>query len=397
MKKRHFLIPLLLTLIMMTSFITTQVIYASDKTPARDEIISIVDKNFSLSCRVGESPDTSLLPAQVRVSVQGREEKLMLPVEWDLSHVDFNMAGAYTLKGYFTKQGLDEHKLSNQKNLTPQITMQVYEIGPLENLRGLLLSSTAEGCTLKLVLPVLPTDKVRAVYIYRSTDNVHWTQESWNLPPGGVLHKEQNYLRLIQSEGRSSSILYRYQSNNEPIWIRVEIIGSELAGMSNSIYLETTDLPQKDIGTRSGTNTSNSIGISVGNKRGGQSKGNRGLSNDQLKNLPKEAGFSTSAGLTSGTSIDGQTDTPKSEIPKSITVALDSSDYDQEEAAPSSAVSSASNLVDSEDSAEVPAFAAEMQSDQPLQNNRGAFLTVAAIVLAVGILLLLRKLYKKNK
>lgn len=239
-------------------------------TDDRKPISSTLDEDFRLSCVAGERPNLGAYPASAHVEVLGLDEAPLLPLVWDTSNVEFDAAGTYSAIGKFTQAGLDAFKLSNPKSLTVDMAITVYEKTPIDSLQGWLIEANPSGNTLiKLTLPALPPGEVTAVYIYRSSDNVSWKQQTWSGQPGtGVSEQETNFLSLVRTEGESSEIPYRYPTDGQTIWLRAEIVGSALAGISNSICLETANL-QPEEPPSGGKNSSGSQG------GGGQSEGKR--------------------------------------------------------------------------------------------------------------------------
>lgn len=70
----------------------------------------------TVACAEGEPPKKEEYPAYDLVLYQadnGKYEWAELPVQWDLSSVDFNRAGVYRVWGNYSKEALTDRNLCN--------------------------------------------------------------------------------------------------------------------------------------------------------------------------------------------------------------------------------------------------------------------------------------------
>ena len=232
-------------------------------------ITSIVGFDYSLACLEGEPPDLSEYPAAVRAVYAVSENtyaQLELPVKWELDTVDFETAGTYIVKGVFAEADLTAQQLSNPDNLSAALKLMVQRSGSIENLTGNVLHVGNGGPSLiRLTLPALPSDAA-ALYVYCSPDGQHWQQAVGQ----DAQTEYENFLPYAQTQPLYTYVNYRCQADDQPIWLRVEVVGSIYAGESNAICLEmpVSDRPGEVIDT-GGTEGDGSSG---GNRGGGGQK-----------------------------------------------------------------------------------------------------------------------------
>lgn len=391
-------------------------------------ITSIVGNDKYVSCKVGERPEPSAYPSVVLVAYLATEishEQTELPIYWNLDSVNFDAVGIYTVKGSFTEDVLAAHHLSNPNGISPTLMINVQETGAIKALKGNIISVSRDGlCLIRLTAPSLPSD-VEALYVYRSSDGQHW-QKCTGL---GVLAGFDDFLPYVQTVPPNTYINYRYKTDYQPIWLRVEIVGSSVAGTSNEIKLEMPASAKPGDSTHTGETGDD--GGSGGNRGGGgQSEGERELpvskqpdeGENNLSIGGKQPGEETvlpappenSSGVTDSTSENTPNGTyqnrntsmpdalkdnlgsvPSVSIPSKIgqmeqTVSSPAST--QEQNAVSTAGEDVSNSV-----TEVQELAAEVQSSPPLQKSRGVFLTAGATGFAACGMFLFRKLVQKRK
>lgn len=396
-----------------------------DQTPPAEQarpITNIVGFKGSLTCNVGERPGQSDYPSTVRVTYRVAEmsfEQMDLPIQWNLDPVNFEAAGAYTVKGSFSEEVLLEHNLSNPDGIFATLELSVQEQGPIKALTGNVLSVGSDGlCLVRLTVPILPSD-VEALYVYRSGDGEHWQKCI-----GQVVNTAyEDFLPFIQSVPPNTYINYRYKTDYRPIWLRVEVVGSYAAGISNEIRLEMPASAKPGEGTHTGEKGDD--GSSDGNRGGGgQSEADRELpvseesageesifpAQEKLpdKHLPlpavlpektSEVGITASASeeapkrisQNSGTSIlhETLTDNPERVPPVSVPFAIEETSTSMAESGEDASTSTAESEELAAGGQSIPAM--------PVQRSRGVLYTAEATAVVACGLVLFRKLYQKRK
>lgn len=387
--------------------------------PPPDEVLrpitSIVANIKYLSCNVGERPEPSAYPSVILVAYLATEvahDQIELPIRWNLDSVNFDAAGIYTVKGSFIEDALAAHYLSNPNGISPTLMINVQETGAIKALKGNIISVSRGGlCLIRLTVPSLPSD-VEALYVYRSSDGQNWQKCTGQ---GGL----DDFLPYVQTVPPNTYINYRYNTDYQPIWLRVEIVGSSVAGISNEINMEMPASAKPGDSTHTGETGDD--GGSGGNRGGGgQSEGEREFpvqeqpDKETILPAPPEnssgATASTSENTPNGTSQNSNTsmlpDALKDNLGSAPPVSIPpkTGQMEQTEKAVSSpastqeqnAVSAAGDDV-SNSATEVQEVAGEVQSSPPLQKSRGVFLTVGATGFAACGLVLFRKIVQKRK
>lgn len=386
--------------------------------PTLPAILTTKGIDYSLSCLQGEPPASSDYPStewvfyNIADNIPVQKE---LPVRWELDTVDFHTAGTYAVKGIFTAEVLAEYGLSNPNNLYATLQLTVLKPNPLDTLTGNVLSIGSKGnCHIRLAMPPLPED-VTALYIYRSADGQNWQKAVQEIYiNGNIPSTYDNFLPHAMTTPTKTYVQYRYQTDYRPIWLRVEVVGSAVAGTSNEIKLEMPSSAKP--GDSIHTGETGDDGGSGGNRGGGgQSEGDRELPNvpgkpSEDKTLTSDseypsyspprrtsrgtivpgdfaAGGISKGGASGGTAAQGG-------ISKISPFISTPSDAEYQE------VSVSASLIEEETEpaiSEVQAISAEEQIDSPLQKSRGVLLSLGATAFTAGGLLLLRKSYKNRK
>lgn len=245
----------------------------------RRPLTNTFDSTDAISCLQGHPPAAEDYPASVMVAylkTANTHDQTTLSVEWILDDVDFNQAGTYTVRGRFPETALAEQNLSNPNNLTATLLLTVRKQAPITSLTGSVLSVQADGlCLLRLKLPSLPED-VEALYLYRSTDGKTWEEATGKSPDSSY----RDFVPYVQTVGFNTYLAYRYKTDYEPIWLRVEVVGSVYEGMSNAVRVQLPD------GIKPGdsihTGQTGDDGGSGGNRGGsGQQEGDRVLPEEE--------------------------------------------------------------------------------------------------------------------
>lgn len=252
----------------------------SESPDTRIPINSLFDDKAHISCAVGERPDSAQYLATL-YAYFGNAERAELPVEWELSAVNFEKAGTYSVTGRLTQQGLDKNNLSNPKNLTACMTITVYKKGALSGVRGEVLSVGAKGNTnARLILPALPTEQLTAVYLYTSANGVTWKKAAYASHSNGTV-KDESFLSAVSTVGSHSYLVYKYITDYRPLWAKVELVGSDRAGISNTFRLT---LPA---GTRPGSITENDSAEDAGDSGGNRGGGGQ---TEETRKIPENTG-----------------------------------------------------------------------------------------------------------
>lgn len=371
----------------------------------------------SLSCLQGEPPASSDYPSKEWVyynisdNIPVRKE---LPVRWELDTVDFHTAGTYAVKGIFTAEVLAEYGLSNPNNLYATLQLTVLKPSPLDTLTGNVLSVGSEGrCLIQLALPPLP-EGATALYIHRSADGKNWQKAVREIYiNGNIPSSEDNFLPYAVITPKNLYVPYYYQTDYRPIWLRVEVVGSAVSGISNEIKLEMPAGAKPGDSIHTGQAGDN--GAFDGNRGGGgQSEGDRELPNvpdkpSEDKTLTPDNEYPTYPTLEQ---IPSETVAQRvyvlGEISKGEPGVYKAAQDRISEGSPVSIPSDAehqkvtvsSPLTEQETEPailEAQALSAEEQIDSPPQKSRGVLLTLVATAFAADGLLLFRKSYKNRK
>lgn len=229
-------------------------------------IAGLFEEEFTIYCQEGKAPADFDYPDKVLVSVGvGSFKPLSLPVRWDTASVDFSRAGVYQVKGIFTEETLRAHSLKNPESLAPILHVAVRKSGPIDSLQGEVLSVDSNGnAMIRLKFPALP-EEAEGIYLYTSSDGIQYQKARRDIPEYSDDNATtDNFLTDSNTVSPYQYLVYRYQSNYQSLWVKLEIRGSENAGMSNAV--ECT-IPS---GARPGTV------VHTGGGNDGSSGGNRG-------------------------------------------------------------------------------------------------------------------------
>lgn len=379
--------------------------------PVLPAIKNIFEPNTSIVCMVGEPPALSEYPAACLIIYEEAPNvpvQKELSIKWELDTVDFDTAGTYQVKGVITADALAANGLSNPKGITSTLQLTVLKWGPLDTLTGNVLSVESNGrCLIRLALPPLP-EGVTALYVYRSADGKNWRKAVGQVYVDGSY---DNFLPYAQATPKALYVAYRYQTDYRPIWLRVEVAGSAVEGVSNEIRLDMPASAKPGEGIHTGETGDD--GGSGGNRGGGgQSEGGREHISAQEK---PEWGAATSSSnkipsavkdtppiLTgqapsrpsTGQTIGGQTKGGKK--PKSTAAQEKESGNNPSVSAPSDSGQEDWEEMDSLEAA-VQELSDQTQGDPPTKRSRGVLLTGGATAIAAAGLVLLKKINKNRK
>ncbi len=249
--------------------------------PAPAEITGLSDETPAFTTFAGPPPETFSLPQTVAVAIDPPlpdGSTLDVPVDWDLSAKSLTLPGVYQVPGALDEEELAKLGVSNPLKLCPTLTLTLTTPGPITSMEGTLIDVTASNQVMvQLKLPPLP-DTVTALYAEHSPDQVNWTRSTWYEP--WTDREEDNFLQLFPIETEADNYLVdRFQVDYQPIYVRVEVLGSPYEGFTNVV---TITLPGSDDETASNDRNDGSSGGNRGG--GGQGESERLLPEDSSLN-----------------------------------------------------------------------------------------------------------------
>lgn len=126
-------------------------------------------------------------------------------------------------------------------------TLENKKQGPVEDLKAEIRSVSADGtAVIRLSFPVLPED-ARELYLFYSTDRIKYTKAYWKEgDENGHVTENENFLEqhYIEKRGDIQYLTYYYDSQFDDVWLKIQVIGSSMEGMSNVVKctIETSDI-----------------------------------------------------------------------------------------------------------------------------------------------------------
>lgn len=179
----------------------------------------------TMTCTQGKPPGKNAYPSFDKVFYQaenGESEWVKIPVEWDLSAVDFNKAWTYRIEGSYSQEALKAHNLSNPNGRKASLLLVVQGKMSIEIESAKALPPDKDGnADMRIKIPLVP-EEAFGLYLYYSFDQVNYNMASW-LWAGSNYN---NYLDHYVRPGNSQSydyIIFKYKTDSRPIWFKVEM------------------------------------------------------------------------------------------------------------------------------------------------------------------------------
>lgn len=423
----------------------------TDPNPPLDPDVSVITNtlefDYPIACMEGEPPGSSAYPSTKWITYETADKTYMqmeLPIQWEIDMVDFDTAGIYTVKGVFSDDVLAANHLSNPNDVAPIFQLVVHKPEPISALSGNILAVGSEGeCHIRLEMPALPAD-VTALHIYRSDDGINWKKAVQEVYEDGYIPSSyDDFLPHTMLTTKKLYVQYYYQTDYRPIWLRVEVVGSGVAGLSNAVRFEMPSSVKPGEGSNTGE-TGDDDGSGGNRGGGGQSEEEREIPNVQGKPIEKEptekelpilkdkplsnendksSDYVSEDTYSSPTGSDDfkSDETIKGKVAdKSSRVAAIEEELENKTPVPSIAdsrrekkekvLSYASMLFAEQEGGYSPSEVnPKVETDKqeivfeegsnslPIQKSRGVLITVAATTVAAGILILFRQLYRKKR
>lgn len=177
----------------------------------------------TVTCVQGEPPKKEEYPASDLVLYQaenGKYEWAEIPVEWDVSSVDFNRPGVYKVTGNYAKEALAERNLCNPSGLRASLNVAVQSRTSIGIEAADVLSTDAGGyAVMRIRIPGIPDNAV-GLYLYYSFDQVSYRTAAWTGKDG----EYANYLEQNDVSGQAYDyIVFKYNIGKRPIWLKVQL------------------------------------------------------------------------------------------------------------------------------------------------------------------------------
>ena len=210
--------------------------------PGLRPIEAIVDGQLYRACKAGRSHAELVLPTKVLVRLAQKEEGdpdatcRELAVRWDLSEIDCDRPGTYTVWGEFVSEELAAGGISNPKGLRPELSLTILESTPIQDLSWQVIGpSGGNTYALRLSFTPLPEDATH-LYLLRSTDGVNWHRDVW--PDSLEQSRGENYLPAVNTHQGTSFLACRVPREAQVLYLRLEVEGSICQGSSNIIRIQ---------------------------------------------------------------------------------------------------------------------------------------------------------------
>lgn len=236
----------------------------------------------TMTCTQGKPPGKNTYPSSDKVFYQaenGKSEWVKIPVEWDLSAVDFNKAGTYRIEGSYSQEALKAHNLSNPDGRKASLLLMVQGKMSIEIESAKALPPDKDGnAVMRIKIPLVP-EEAFGLYLYYSFDQVNYNMASW-LWAGSNYN---NYLDHYVQPGNSQNydyIIFKYKTDGRPVWFKVEmkvndgniirsVMSKPVKCLENKVSDDIGQIPDNDesFGGGSGGGVS---GGGVGGRGGGQ-------------------------------------------------------------------------------------------------------------------------------
>lgn len=221
----------------------------------------------TVACAEGEPPKKEEYPAYDLVLYQadnGKYEWAEIPVQWDLSSVDFNRAGVYRVWGNYSKEALTDRNLCNPSDLRASLDVAVQSRTSMKIEAADILSADADGyAVMRIRIAGIPDNAV-GLYLYYSFDQVSYEMAAWTGKDG----EYTNYLEQNAASGQAYDyIVFKYNIGNRPIWFKTQLKvrdGDAVRTMtSDPVKCQVSLVPEAT------KPSSDSDGSSEGNRGGG--------------------------------------------------------------------------------------------------------------------------------
>lgn len=150
----------------------------------------------------------------------GKYEWAEIPVQWDLSSVDFNRVGVYRVWGNYSKEALADRNLCNPSDLRASLDVAVQSRMSMKIEAADILSADADGyAVMRIRIAGIPDNAV-GLYLYYSFDQVSYEMAAWTGKDG----EYTNYLEQNAASGQAYDyIVFKYNIGNRPIWFKIQL------------------------------------------------------------------------------------------------------------------------------------------------------------------------------
>lgn len=177
----------------------------------------------TVACAEGEPPKKEEYPAFDLVLYQadnGKYEWAEIPVQWDLSSVDFNRAGVYRVWGNYSKEALADRNLCNPSDLRASLDVAVQSRMSMKIEAADILSADADGyAVMRIRIAGIPDNAV-GLYLSYSFDQVSYEMAAWTGKDG----EYTNYLEQNAASGQAYDyIVFKYNIGKRPIWFKTQL------------------------------------------------------------------------------------------------------------------------------------------------------------------------------
>lgn len=253
---------------------------------------------------------------------------------------------------------------------------------PIDSMEGRFVRVESTGRALvQLKLPALPEDTA-ALYVYRSADGESWEQASIMV----AQETFTDFLPFAQRQEKNCYVAYRFASDYQDIWFKVQVVGSVYEGFSNAVCVAVP--PDAKPGAVATPGSDPDDGSSEGDRGGGgQEEADRVLPPDVPAQSEANAPVQKpGASVTPESSV-----TPEASVKPKASVTPEASVKPEASVMPEASVTP-------EETAEPEAKPAAAETEPPAAQSRGV-MTVAAVsagaVVLAGICTAL--LYRRKK
>ena len=195
----------------------------------------------------------------------GNHEWAEIPVQWDLSSVDFNRAGVYRVWGNYSKEALTDRNLCNPSDLRASLDVAVQSRTSMKIEAADILSADADGyAVMRIRIAGIPDNAV-GLYLYYSFDQVSYEMAGMDRERWGIYEAD---LEQNAASGQAYDyIVFKYNIGNGPYGLN-PAKGKSMGDGGAHCDFRSGKMPGQS-GAGSHKPSSDSDGSSGGNRGGG--------------------------------------------------------------------------------------------------------------------------------